>query len=39
MSSRSDIVCLVDMLDSIGAIEQFVAGFDTPCEDEPERKN
>ncbi len=28
MSSRSDVVYLHDMLDSINAIEQFVAGFD-----------
>lgn len=28
MSSRSDVVYLYDMLDSISAIEQFVAGFD-----------
>lgn len=28
MSSRSDSVYLHDMLDSINAIEQFVAGFD-----------
>ncbi len=28
MSSRSDVVYLYDMLDSINAIEQFLAGFD-----------
>ena len=28
MSERSDLVYLSDMLDSIGAIEQFVAGLD-----------
>ena len=28
MSSRSDVVYLYDMLDSISAIEQFVDGFD-----------
>ena len=28
MSSRSDVVYLYDMLDSINAIEQFVAGFE-----------